>query len=625
MLSLLRLVNLAVIVIAAFAASKSASGPDTVFRVGQLTGMGLVALMPALAFFGLRRNASLRLRTTAIRFCYAFAVFLGLGAFAADMTAERLTPVLIGSGMFALLCGVNLWALRSLNRDDASGENGAWSRRSYWRGEYSLGFTCGAGGVLILLLQFMQMGLFGLLAAALPLRLGALMVLSMFVVSAGLLAWQSVAVWRSATRRASEGSTFWPNLARLGVGAAIMAFAFISATFLWLPMREHALIAVGRDNLAPIDASVTTDDTVLLLHGTFGSGSTERVRRVLDASPGIRTVALSSPGGRLREASDIANLVRRRGLDTYVDTRCESACTFVFLAGKDRAATPNARIGFHQPSFAGVAPVNFGPATDSMLRTYRQAGIPQDFLDRIARTDPANMWYPTPRELEKAGVINRVSLGGETSAMGYLSVGSRKDLEAAFRAVPMMVALERHFPGTIDAAVKAAWMERTQGGIDSAVGNAARDVVGGRYPAILAAANDDSLDQFARIMVDQMRAAKGVSVDACRLLLAGQLNIAQVLSPGLVQREHDWALAALQAKVLVQRAPVDAQQYDRAMADAMAALPPGAIDVMAAPEQYTKEPHRQCDATLALYEQIADLPDAKRHLLLRGMFQAGAL
>jgi hypothetical protein len=409
------------------------------------------------------------------------------------------------------------------------------------------------------------------------------------------------------------------------VAAGVLAFGFLSLKTLWVPMREHVLIALGRDHLEPIEASVTTDDTVLLLHGTFGSGSSDRVRRLLDESPDIETVALSSPGGRLREASDIAAMVRQRGLDTYVDTRCESACTFVFLAGKDRAATPNARIGFHRPSFAGITPVGFDPATDGMLGTYREAGIPQEFLDRIARTEPSNMWYPTPRELQKAGVINRVSLGGETSVIGYLAMNTRENLEEAFRAVPMMVALDHHFPGTIDAAVKAAWMERTQGGTDSAVGNAARNVVGARYPAILAAANDDSLDEFANIMVDQMRSAKAVSFEACRLLLAGQLNITQVLSPSLVQREQDWALAVLKAEKLVQRAPVDPVEYDQTMADATAALPAGSLDVMAAPADYASEPGRQCDATLALYESIMQLPPARRHLLLRGMFQAGAL
>ncbi len=627
MLSVLRLINLAVIAIAAFAASKSSDGRETAFEAGRWTGIALVALMPALAFFGLGRGAARGLRKAAIRFCYFLAVFLALGALAAGMGADRLAPALIGAGVVGLLCGVNIWALRALNREDEPGDHmdAGVSGRSYWRGEYSLAVTWWAGGIVVLLIQFLQMGLFGALADSLSLRLGAAMVLLMFAVSAALIAGQSVAVWRSATRSAREGKAFWPVLARLSVGAGVIAFVFLSAKFLWTPMREHLLIALGHDRLGPIEASVTTDDTVLLLHGTFGSGSAERVRHVLDSSPEIKTVALSSPGGRLREASEIATMVRKRALDTYVDTRCESACTFVFLAGKDRAATPNARIGFHRPSFAGISPVGFDPATDGMLGTYRQAGIPQEFLDRIARTEPSNMWYPTPRELESAGVINRISLGGETSAIGYLAAGSRQELEGAFRAVPMMVALDRHFPGTIDAAVKAAWMERTQGGIDSAVGNAARNVVGERYPAMLAAANDDSLDEFAHIMVDQMKAAKGVSIEACRLLLAGQLNIAQVLSPELVQREHDWALAVLKADALVERAPVDQAEYDQTMSEATAGLPPGALDVMAAPAEYAKEPGRQCDATLGLYEIIVNLPPAKRHLLLRGMFQAGAL
>lgn len=628
MLSVLRLINLAVIALAAFAISKSSGAQDAAFEAGRWTGIGLVSLMPALAFFGLARGASRGLRKTAVVFCFIFVGFLGLGALAAATKGERALPALLGSGVFAVLCALNVWALRALMREkdaeDLDSDSSLTGRR-YWQGEYPLAITWWAGGALVLLVQFLQMGIFGMLAETLSLRLGATMVLSMFVVSAALLAGQSMAVWRSATRQASEGRALWPSMAKMAVAAGVLAFGVLSATTLWVPLREHALIAMGRDHLGPIEATVTTDDTVLLLHGTFGSGSAERARRVLNESPDIKTVALSSPGGRLREAADIAQMVRERGIDTYVDTRCESACTFVFLAGKDRAATPNARIGFHRPSFAGITPMGFDPATDGMLGTYRKAGIPQDFLDRIARTEPKNMWYPSARELEKAGVINRVSLGGETSAIGYLAASSREDLENVFRTVPMMVALERHFPGTIDAAVKAAWMERTQGGIDSAVGNAARNVVGERYPALLAAASDDSLDEFANIMVDQLGAAKGVSVEACRLLLAGQLNIAQVLSPDLVQREHDWALGVLQADKLVERAPVDAGEYQRTMAEATADLPPGALDVMAAPAEFANEPGRQCDATLALYRNILKLPEAPRHLLLRGMFQAGAI
>jgi hypothetical protein len=626
MYALIRLVNLAVIVVAMIATARGADDPDSAYAAGRWSGAALLSLVPLLCVFALRPRASPRLRSTTLVITLVMLALFCLGAVASVIIGEGRAAV-VGLAMLALLYGVDIWALRSIARleDDAPENARGWFVARYWRGEFPLGVTFWVGGSLVLLLQFIQMGTFGMLADSMSLRVGAIVVLSMYAITLLLFSWQCVGVWRAATHRASERPTLWTPLARLCVITGAIAFAYVCVALLWLPAREHALIAIGRDPLPPLDARVTTNDTVLLLHGTFGAGSAERVRALLDETRSIRTVALSSPGGRLREASEIARMVRRRGLDTYVDTRCESACTFVFLAGKDRAATPNARIGFHRPSFAGLAPMGFDPATRGMLDTYRSAGIPKSFLDRVAATDPARMWYPEQRELEAAGVINRISLGGETSAIGFLAVGSRQELDAAFRTVPMMVALERHFPGTIDAAVRAAWMERTQGGIDSAVSNAARAVVGERYPRILMAANDESLDRFASIMLDQMKAASAISIEACRLLLAGQLNVAQVLSADLVQREQDWALGVLKAEKLEERPPVDAQRFRHTMDQTASTLPQGVLDVVGAPEKFRDQPERQCAATIALYDRIMELPADDRHLLLRGMFQAGSL
>jgi hypothetical protein len=293
----------------------------------------------------------------------------------------------------------------------------------------------------------------------------------------------------------------------------------------------------------------------------------------------------------------------------------------VFLAGNDRAATPNARLGFHRPSLGGATSSALDLATEGMLSIYREAGIPQAFLDRVASTDSDNMWYPSSRELEEAGVINRVSLGGETSAIGFVKGTSRRELEFAFRELPMMRSLEKHFPGTIEEAVQAAWLERNQGGVDAAVSSAARTVVGERYPKILAAADDASLDEFAKIMVAQFRAARDISVEACGKLLAGELNISQVLSPSLVRRELDWALAALSAPRLVARAPVDDAQFQHHMSQATSVLTAEDLDVISDLGGSTHPPERQCDAAIALYERIGGLPDEQRHLLLRGMFQ----
>jgi hypothetical protein len=60
------------------------------------------------------------------------------------------------------------------------------------------------------------------------------------------------------------------------------------------------------------------------------------------------------------------------------------------------------------------------------------------------------------------------------------------------------------------------------------------------------------------------------------------------------------------------------------MADATSALPPEVVEVVDEPDKFDDQPKRQCEASIALYDRIANLPAEQRHLLLRGMFQSGA-
>jgi hypothetical protein len=66
-------------------------------------------------------------------------------------------------------------------------------------------------------------------------------------------------------------------------------------------------------------------------------------------------------------------------------------------------------------------------------------------------------------------------------------------------------------------------------------------------------------------------------------------------------------------------------EFQRQMADAMTALSPEDLEVISDLDSHAHVPDRQCDATIALYELLRQLPAARRHLLLRGMFQEGAL
>lgn len=143
--------------------------------------------------------------------------------------------------------------------------------------------------------------------------------------------------------------------------------------------------------------------------GTLREGSAAKVQKILDAAPGATTLVLNSNGGRLFEAQQLARAVRNRNLDTYVEHQCVSACTYIFLAGRDRVATPNAKIGFHQPSFPGLDADTQRFMMQDMINVYRATGLPDEFIQRIGRTSPEDMWYPTREELIDSNVITRIS------------------------------------------------------------------------------------------------------------------------------------------------------------------------------------------------------------------------
>ena len=98
------------------------------------------------------------------------------------------------------------------------------------------------------------------------------------------------------------------------------------------------------------------------------------------------------------EAKKLARYVQNRGLDTYAEGRCESACTIVFIAGRDRAATPNARLGFHSPTGLGRSPSSQSVGRDYMGNLYREAGVSASFVKHALTVAGSDMWYPSRGE-----------------------------------------------------------------------------------------------------------------------------------------------------------------------------------------------------------------------------------
>ncbi|HVX80623.1 MAG: hypothetical protein ACTHOR_14410 [Devosia sp.] len=169
--------------------------------------------------------------------------------------------------------------------------------------------------------------------------------------------------------------------------------------------------------------SLTADGTMLVVAGGVRFGIDRDIAAVLDKTPTISTIALTSPGGRLGAAEQVALMIRERGLDTYVPQSCLSACTRIFVAGRHRTLLDGARLGFHGAAFTTDVPapgLMSWLANEVSVMQYTTDGVDRAFMQRAVSIQPAEMWFPTVKELYAAHVITAVA-ATPAQAIGNLS------------------------------------------------------------------------------------------------------------------------------------------------------------------------------------------------------------
>ncbi len=152
----------------------------------------------------------------------------------------------------------------------------------------------------------------------------------------------------------------------------------------WTPLDVYADPALGR----------------IVATGDITPHSAELFERVVRANPQYPVVELESLGGLVRDAERIAALVQDRGLSTVSMQVCASACTLIFVAGKQRFLGPNARFGFHRSGYPGM-PLNTPPSLEDQrhAQTLRGAGVAEDFIRRELATPHQSIWKPSHAEM----------------------------------------------------------------------------------------------------------------------------------------------------------------------------------------------------------------------------------
>lgn len=250
--------------------------------------------------------------------------------------------------------------------------------------------------------------------------------------------WAVVGTWRSAGRHAADdGNTISTVLIRASLATAAMAM-LLQGALAGSSIIEMGRLAIGFDDFGgPARISVRND--TLLVDGPLSVGTARQVMLRLGASRHLRTLSISSTGGRVGEAQQIAGEIRRLGLDTVARQDCLSACTLVILAGTRRSMASGAHLGFHQASFPGATPKELAEMNVVQRDALSKQGVSPWFIDRVLSTPSTSMWIPTEDELFDSGFLNYVTRQRVAAEMALAAEGLRKTLP---RRIDAMTTLE---------------------------------------------------------------------------------------------------------------------------------------------------------------------------------------
>jgi hypothetical protein len=222
----------------------------------------------------------------------------------------------------------------------------------HWRGELSLPVSFWINGILAGIITLsINVGINASLDFKDDFQPGIALAAELLIWTATSIVavWQLVGLWRSATNYRKALKIVWGVVAKVWVvlGAAewVLDFAVSGAP----QIKELYNIYRGDEEMGSYAFRVLRDGRELEFSGGITFGAAKEFQRFLDAMGVVQVVHLNSPGGRVAEAERIGRLLEARKLSTYVVNDCLSACTHIFLSGRERLISPDGRLGFHQP------------------------------------------------------------------------------------------------------------------------------------------------------------------------------------------------------------------------------------------------------------------------------------
>ena len=159
----------------------------------------------------------------------------------------------------------------------------------------------------------------------------------------------------------------------------------------------------------------------------------DELLKTLKNNPNIRTIHLTSWGGLVSAAVEMADIIIDFELDTHVKEICFSACPLLLIGGEKRTLERGSKIGFHRSYWSSDSMRDFYEDKEtrenyewdnefdfaswvydesqediySQFKYYLERGVSPSFVIETMRARSEDGWYPRRKELLEAYVITQ--------------------------------------------------------------------------------------------------------------------------------------------------------------------------------------------------------------------------
>lgn len=171
------------------------------------------------------------------------------------------------------------------------------------------------------------------------------------------------------------------------------------AIFVCLAIVSTAALAAEK-TFGPFSVHDAKPD-IIVMNGLVEQSAALDFRRALRAAPDATLVTLNSGGGSVQAALLIADDINQRGLSTYISntSKCYSACSYIFLAGKERKV--EGALGVHQISSDSSDLVGAQFAISDIIEVLSRFDTPPAVMQIMFKTPPDDMYIFSQHEIDQ--------------------------------------------------------------------------------------------------------------------------------------------------------------------------------------------------------------------------------